>query len=53
MTKLERIHLLLESEQQKITRMSREVTHDPQLSEALTRRDAYEQCAKILEAEET
>ena len=48
MTKIERIKLLLETEEQKIKRLSKEVTEDPPLTEARIRKGAYQNCLNIL-----
>ena len=49
MTKLERVKKLLETEEQIITRLGKEVTEDPPLTEARIRYSAYKTCVKIME----
>ncbi len=39
----------METEEQKIKRLEKEVTMDPPLVESRIRRDAYKQCIDILE----
>jgi len=51
MKKIERIKRLMETQQQTIDRLSKEVTNDPCLEKARNSRDAFKQCLTILESD--